>query len=162
MTRYRRIRALFAHTQHWQEYDPFAKQKIGTFASAAPGVFALALSVNNLIESPAKTEDPEYLQAAFLELAQVALWGNATDLSLLQNLSHADIQALQKTGKAAQKEAEHLILANDLDKAWNHLRGLKNARVDLVLDNAGFELYGDLLLADWLLSTPFCDEIVFQ
>lgn len=161
-TRYRRLRVLFAQTKHWQQHDPFAKQKISTFASAAPGVYALAMSVNQLILSNASAEDPERLHAAFLELAQVALWGNATDLSLLQNLSHADIQALQKTGKAAQKEAEHLILSNHLDKAWTCLKGLKNARIDIVLDNAGFELYGDILLGDWLLSTPFCDEVVFQ
>jgi hypothetical protein len=141
----------------------FAKQKIDTFRSAGPGVYALALNINNLILSNSSADEPEEtLKAAFLELAQVALWGNATDLSLLQGLSHADIQALQKTGKAAQQEAEHLILANQLDQAWDHTRSLKNGRIDIVLDNAGFEVYGDLLLGDWLLSTPFCNEVVFQ
>lgn len=120
------------------------------------------MSVNDLIVANTQDSKPESLRAAFLELAQVALWGNATDLSLLQNLSHADIQALQKTGKAAQQAAEHLILSNDLDKAWKHLESLKDARIDIVLDNAGFELYGDILLGDWLLSTPFCSQVVFQ
>lgn len=161
--RYRRLRILFAKTKCWTQYDPFARSKLDTFASAAPGVYALALSVNNMILSnSAESEPEETIQAAFLELAQVALWGNATDLSLLQGLSHADIQALQKTGKAAQEAAEHLILQNDLDKAWACLKSLRGSRIDIVLDNAGFELYGDILLADWLLSTPFCSEVVFQ
>ena len=159
MHRYRQLRILFSSTKHWKNYDIFAKQKIGTFRSAGPGVYALALRLNDLIVSQ---KDAEAQQAGFLELAQVALWGNATDLSLLQGLSHADIQALQKTGKAAQREAEHLILVNDLDKAWQHLQTLQGAQVSIVLDNAGFELYGDLLMADWLLSTPFCSKVVFH
>lgn len=123
----------------------------------------MAMNLNNLILSNSSADEPEdNLKAAFLELATCCLWGNATDLSLLQGLSHADIQALQKTGKAAQKEAEHLILSNQLEHAWDHLKSLKDARIDIVLDNAGFELYGDLLLGDWLLSTPFCNEVVFQ
>lgn len=126
-------------------------------------MYALALSINNLILSnSSESESEETLQGAFLELAQVALWGNATDLSLLQGLSHSDIQALQKTGKAAQEAAEHLILQNNLGEAWQCLKSLKASRIDIILDNAGFELYGDILLADWLLSTPFCSEIVFQ
>lgn len=121
------------------------------------------MNINNLILSKSSADESEdTLKAAFLELAQIALWGNATDLSLLQGLSHADIQALQKTDKAAHKEAEHLILLNQLDQAWAHLKTLKKARIDIVLDNAGFEVYGDLLLGDWLLSTPFCSEVVFQ
>ena len=122
----------------------------------------MAQSLNKLIEVGAPDADAEGHHATFLELAQVALWGNATDLSLLHNLSHADIQALQKTGKAAQKEAEHLILANDLEATWKYLSSLNNARIDIVLDNSGFELYSDLVFADWLVSTPFCGEIVFQ
>lgn len=155
---YRYLRILFATTENWTSFDPFAISKMDTFASAAPGVYALAHSVNDLI----RNSDDDDQEAAFLELAQVALWGNATDLSLLQNLDHAQIQDLQKTGRAAQKEAEKLILANDLGKAWACLSSLKNARVDIVLDNAGFELYGDILFGDWLLSTSHCKEVVFQ
>ena len=82
-----------------------------------------------------------------------------------------------------------MILRNDLPKAWNLLKGLKGGRVDFVLDNgqfesptvwhwqdtarrnqgtaadtvAGFELYTDLILADFLIScTPFVSEVVFQ
>lgn len=119
--------------------------------------------VNNLVlADSSKNASDITLQAEFYELAQVALWGNATDLSLLSGLSHADIQALQKTGKAAQEAAQHLILQNDLEQTWKCLSSLRGSRIDLVLDNAGFELHGDLILADWLVSTPFCSEVVIQ
>jgi len=43
------------------------------------------------------------------------------------------------------------IVIDDTPILWNHVRGLVDARVDMILDNAGFELFGDLILADWLL-----------
>jgi len=57
------------------------------------------------------------------------------------------------------------------------LKTLKDGRVDIILDNgkscqresgytdlaAGFELYTDFILADFLVScTPFVNEVVFQ
>lgn len=96
----------------------------------------------------------------FLELAQVNLWGNATDLSLLTSLTHADIVQLQ-SGSAAAKAGN--ILVNDLGVCWQHLSSLKGGRLDFILDNSGFEVFTDFLFADWLVSkTNFVDTIVFH
>ena len=84
------------------------------------------------------------------EMIQADLWGNATvsnsetirsnsltsqDLSLLVDLKYEDLQKLQAVGAAAQAEQAKLILRNDLDKAWAHIKSLKNGRVDIVMDN---------------------------
>jgi hypothetical protein len=58
------------------------------------------------------------------------LWGNATDLSLLTNLTEEDIKALQSTERGAD-----FVLKNDLDACWTHLKDLRNTRIDIVLDN---------------------------
>lgn len=102
-------------------------------------------------------------------MAQSALWGNATDLSLLTSLTHADIQTLQAggIGADAQKGREKFILTGlgGLESAWQKIAPLKNSgggRVDIVLDNAGFELVTDLMLGQWLVETGHASEVVFH
>jgi hypothetical protein len=73
-----------------------------------------------------------------------------TDLSLLTSLSHADIQTLQSGGLSAEAQAERarfiLTGTESLDEAWARIESEENGRVDIVLDNSGFELLTDLLL----------------
>lgn len=104
-------------------------------------------------------------EVLFREMCEICLWGNATDLSLLTNLSYEDIQKLQ--GSEARKSSEKNILVNDLDAAFKTLSaaqksGKKNRRVDIVLDNAGFELFVDLILAGYLVASGLATEVVFH
>lgn len=69
------------------------------------------------------------------EMIQADLWGNATDLSLLVDLKYEDLQKLQAVGAAAQAEQAKLILRNDLSKAWDHLKNVRDGRLDIVMDN---------------------------
>lgn len=114
-------------------------------------------------------DNDEALGLVFRELVQTSLWGNATDLSLLTHLSHADIQDLQKGGLGAEAQAkrQHFILSGlgAIEKAWKViLEGSSSSekRVDIILDNSGFELFTDLLLADWLLATGKVHQVVFH
>ena len=82
----------------------------------------------------------------FLELTQVCLWGNSTDLSLLINMTEDDIKKLQSTGGDHLAATEKNILGNHLPRLWEVVRDLRDqtgGRIDFVLDNAGFELYCD-------------------
>jgi len=101
----------------------------------------------------------------FTEMCEICLWGNATDLSLLTNLSYEDIQKLQ--GAKARKEAENNIIANDFNAAFETLyeaqkSGKKERRVDIVLDNAGFELFVDVILAGYLLQSGLATTVVLH
>lgn len=69
---------------------------------------------------------------------EISLWGNATDLSLLANLRFEDLEKLQ--GKKAIEVQQQNIVVNDIEEVWDHVRGLKGAQIDIVLDNAGFQL----------------------
>ena len=117
-----------------QHFDPFGAQKLEAFRSSATGASTLAQSFTKVL-AEADHDGATNHHATFLELVQAALWGNATDLSLLTNLSHADIQALQTGGSA------DLVLQNHAEAAWKHLSSLKSARIDIILDNSGFELF---------------------
>ncbi|OCF33986.1 hypothetical protein I317_05983 [Kwoniella heveanensis CBS 569] len=165
---YRRLRSYFASTVHWKEYDPFFEQKAETYKSSSAAIVHLAKALNQAVEEKDEL-DKDYekpgspLEIAFMEMIQADLWGNATDLSLLIDLKYEDLQKLQAVGAAAQAEQAKYILRNDLSKAWDHLKTIKDGRVDIVLDNAGFELFTDLILADFLVScTPFVNEVVFH
>jgi hypothetical protein len=94
-------------------------------------------------------------------MCEICLWGNATDLSLLTSLTYEDIQKLQ--GSEARKKSEKNILVNDLEAAFESLKKSKgDRRVDIVLDNAGFELYVDLILAGYLLSAGLASTVVLH
>jgi hypothetical protein len=107
----------------------------------------------------AKHEQAEKL--LFMEMCEICLWGNATDLSLLTSLTYEDIQKLQ--GSDARKQSEKNIIVNNLEAAYESLKNAKgDRRVDIVLDNAGFELYVDLILAGYLLSAGLATTVVLH
>ncbi|KAJ5833713.1 hypothetical protein N7474_002024 [Penicillium riverlandense] len=172
---YRRIETFFSLSQHWKGYDVFARQKMSTFKSSRPAVLELASRYRELAHeaetgkgqdgrSPAEVEQAEKL--LFSEMCEICLWGNATDLSLLTSLTYEDIQKLQ--GSQARQASQKNILVNDLDAAFAALQKARNEkkdaerRVDIVLDNSGFELFVDLILAGYLLSAGLATTIVLH
>ncbi|KAI1262216.1 hypothetical protein F5Y18DRAFT_419113 [Xylariaceae sp. FL1019] len=168
---YRRISTSFSLSTHWKSYDIFSRQKINTFRSSRPAVIELAARYKDLVGQMATdkdktgTEHEEARKLLFKEMCEICLWGNATDLSLLTTLSYDDIQKLQ--GSDARKASEKNILVNNLDAAYAVLQkakseGKKERRVDIVLDNAGFELYVDLILAGYLISAGLATHVVLH
>lgn len=159
------MNAYFVLSQHWKSYDIFARQKIATFRSSRPAVIELAARYKEIIhqlEDKSTKTSEEAEKILFMEMCEICLWGNATDLSLLTSLTYEDIQKLQ--GSEARKKSEKNILVNDLEAAYETLRSAKGPekRVDIVLDNAGFELYVDLILAGYLLSAGLATTVVLH
>ncbi|TIA99975.1 hypothetical protein E3P94_01884 [Wallemia ichthyophaga] len=161
---YARIRSYFSNSTYFQQYDPFKKSKDDTFKSSKASVFQLARAQQQLITNTTKpTHVDESIEIMFLEMLQMCLWGNATDLSLLVDLDYADVQKLQAVGKKALEESFKKIIKNDIPRLWQYISTKRGGRIDFVLDNAGYELYTDLILADYLVNcTPFADTVVFH
>lgn len=175
---YRRVSSLFKRKAEWRDYDCFARQKLDTFRSSRPAVGELAGRYREIVvkvreegtvvkegEEVGEKEREEAEMVLWREIAEVCLWGNATDLSLLTSLSYEDIQRLQ--GRDVQRERESKVLVNDFERAFGVLNGLKKEgkerrRVDVVLDNAGFELFVDLILAGYLIETGLATEVVLH
>ncbi|KAI2601869.1 DUF89-domain-containing protein [Hypoxylon sp. NC1633] len=168
---YRRLNTFFGLSKHWKTYDVFSRQKIKTFRSSRPAVLELASRYKDLVtemendKGMVGTEHQEARKILFFEMCEICLWGNATDLSLLTSLTYEDIQKLQ--GSEARKASEKNILVNDLEITYEVLNkakreGKKDRRVDIVLDNAGFELYVDLILAGYLLSSGLATLVVLH
>lgn len=99
-----------------------------------------------------------------LFLFQISLWGNKCDLSLSGGESSS-----QKTSIInSLEDLKPFILVNDMEHLWSLLSNRKKTRekasivrVDIVLDNSGFELVTDLTLADFLLSSKLATEVHF-
>ena len=172
---YRRVQTFFGMSRYWKHYDVFNRQKMSTFKSSRPAVLELAGRYRSIAEQTQKgfavvdSEDPAQVEEAekvlFTEMVEICLWGNATDLSLLTSLTYEDIQKLQ--GSNARKDQEKNIIVNNLPAAYDVLKsarksGRSSRRVDIVLDNAGFELYVDLILAGYLLLTGLATEVVLH
>lgn len=171
---YRRMSSLFNTSQYWKSYDVFAKQKISTFKSSRPAVIELASRYKEIIEDIGRgvnrNKSLDEISAAeevlFREMCEICLWGNATDLSLLTSLTYEDIQKLQ--GSKARKDSENNILANDLSAAFQVLKEAErkdykaDRQVDIVLDNAGFELFVDLILAGYLITSGLASRVVLH
>lgn len=167
---YRRLSTFFTLTKHWKSHDVFNRQKVSTFRSSLPAVLELAKQYQHIVSTiHNRTEIPsdEQEKLLFTEVLEICLWGNATDLSLLTTLSYEDIQNLQ--GAEARKRAEKNILVSDVSAVYETLvNAQKNAqpgverKVDIVLDNSGFELYVDLILAGYLLEKDLATTVILH
>jgi len=142
---YRLIRTVVANTTHWKSHDPFLEQKIKTFQSSASAIHRLAQTIIDLDEQKDQLQkDGNALRTLLGEIVHMCLWGNATDLSLLTDITHADIQQLQTVSKWEQTDRAKYIRKDDGPLAWDLLNKARQdrtriSRVDFILDNAGFE-----------------------
>ncbi|EJU00627.1 DUF89-domain-containing protein [Dacryopinax primogenitus] len=161
---YRHLRTTFAFSKHWKAFDPFRGQKERAFKEMGKGVYDLAEMMHKLdTEKEDLDINEQALEVLFSDMIQMCLWGNTVDLSLLTSLDVDHLAQLQQVGAAANSARSDLILRNDTDALWTHVRQIKNARLDIVLDNSGLELFTDMVLADFLVThTPFFSEVVFH
>lgn len=165
----------FIASKHWKSYDVFAETKIGTFRSSRTAVLELAAQYRSIVTEweTSKTlkhastmeEKERAEEEVFKDMCEICLWGNATDLSLLTNLTNEGLEEVQ--GSKARKASEQNILVNQLPQAFAVLneakkQGKRERVVDFILDNAGFELFNDLILAGYLLSVGLATTVVLH
>jgi hypothetical protein len=127
-------------------FDPFATQKQQGLQTTVAQGRALATQAQRLRADGWRPE-------RFIHFLTLALWGNQADMSLW-----APDDPTQPSHTPADHPHEHLVV-NEAEAVAQYLAALQDKPratplcVDCLLDNAGFELLGDLCLADYLLST---------
>ncbi len=164
---YRRILEATQYFQpgKWQGVDPYSVQKRLGLEMAKSSVQALSARVSDL-QAKWDKKDLEHL-------LYFALWGNRVDLSLwpadesdspdgdsYSPFGHGCANASRSRTDVEQEITR--ILANDapaVAERWASSRGLK---IDFIIDNAGFELFCDLCLADFLLSSQIASLVRFH
>ena len=150
---YRRLRHFFEISNEWKEHDPFISLKNDAFRASGRGVGACATWMDNILSKSEthNTASPD-TKSIFQDMVYSSLWGNAMDLSLLLNITDDELQKRQSASEKERSDKIQHIIVNDMDALWNKVRGITEGRVDFVLDNAGFELVTDFMLADFMLS----------
>lgn len=160
---YRRVQALFSGSVYWHGHDIFREQKDSSFTNSRTAVQDLAAQYNINIQRCPRQENAGDVVSfkKFSDMMQVALWGNATDLSLLSRPTFEDLRSLQKKPASIA-----MVVDDDLDQLWSYMTSpayeTSHRHIDIVLDNAGFELLTDLVLAVYLLDQDFANEVTLH
>jgi uncharacterized protein with ATP-grasp and redox domains len=147
---YRRIMEAVDYFQLNQ--DPFGYQKKQGLEVSKDEILQLSRFLQEGIELGGNPQD------TLREGIYFSLWGNQADLSLWP----AGSEFSPKHG--SQKSLQEHLLADDMHPFLKLVFGGPQSlpRVDIMLDNAGFELISDLALVDIMLSHDLVDLIVLQ
>ena len=155
---YRRLMQCF---EYWNEesvgykYDPFLTQKRNGLVSSVGNAEPALLKLQNL---PMDSSESTGLTLA----TQLALWGNKMDLSLWPaEIDEADTDVFSGILEAAVTNLLHDDSSVLIDYCQT-LRNKGNACVDVIVDNAGFELVTDLALAQFLIESGVAAQVTFQ
>jgi len=133
-------------------YDPFLKAKRAGLDSSVKSAEYMLEKVASL----PNTKEGVALAAAF------ALWGNKMDLSIWP--ADAENSSLDVFAKILHA-ADDNLLHDDTDlltERCEMLRERGDGKIDIIVDNAGFELVTDLALADHLISSGVAQVVTFQ
>ncbi|MBI9044227.1 MAG: protein-glutamate O-methyltransferase family protein [Anaerolineaceae bacterium] len=137
-----------------KEFDPFVYQKEQGLITSSGGIKKLIRQV----EAWKNITSPKIM---LKRLLYMNLWGNQADLSLWP-VDESSLDG-EKPGNLVDNQKENRILIDDTSRiAGLILAESQLKRLDLIADNAGFELLCDLLLVDYLLSNQLIGRVVIH
>ncbi|XP_043944559.1 damage-control phosphatase ARMT1 [Protopterus annectens] len=162
---YRRIHEALQLNPPISSFDVFSEGKFKSFFDSQKAIILICTCIQDLSKNVENLDDGQ-LKEEFLKLFQVSLWGNRCDLSI----SSSEDNSQTSNPLDCLDSLKPFILIDDIESIWSILANSKRtrndttpkARVDIILDNAGFELITDLVLADFLLISGLATEIHFH
>ena len=135
------------------QYDPFAKQKKAGVVTSVASAEPMLEKIPNL---------PKTGSEGINLAASIALWGNKMDLSLWPaDSANTNVDIFS----AILESASENLLHDDTDLLDAHcekLRAKGGGNVDIIVDNAGFELITDLALGQFLVESGIASCVTFQ
>ncbi|CAL8312813.1 unnamed protein product [Lota lota] len=158
---YRRIQEALWLNPPISGYDVFHEAKTQSYFESQRAVMALCTYLEGLRKNMEGLPDNQLLEQ-FGKLLQVSLWGNKCDLSI--SAGQENSQKASPIDSLA--DLRPYILVDDSRSVWSALVSARDqsgpGRVDIVLDNAGFELTTDLVLADFLVASGLARTVRFH
>ncbi|GFY56318.1 damage-control phosphatase ARMT1 [Trichonephila inaurata madagascariensis] len=156
---YRRIKQTFQFSTVLKEFDPFHKQKENSFLSLMDAVLFLCSALNETLAELKNSNGTTDLFKFFRTYLEISLWGNKCDLSI-----SAGMESIQQNNPLTQlDEFRENIIVNDTETLWQILQDLnkfsKDVSIDIILDNAGFELFCDLCLLHFLQEAKLVKKV---
>nr|KAF7409031.1 hypothetical protein H0235_013883 [Vespula pensylvanica] len=155
---YRRLAQKFLLMSALHTYDPFQQQKRDSFINSLCNIEILNKYLLDIIDK-ANLMQIEKKDLLF-KLIELNLWGNKCDLSLSAGADN------NQTGNPIEQLAifHDDILDNASDFVWQVLSKQKpndSDIVDLILDNAGYELFTDICFAIFLINFGLAGKVRF-
>ncbi|XP_014298422.1 damage-control phosphatase ARMT1 isoform X1 [Microplitis demolitor] len=156
---YRRIAQILASTTTLSTYDPFEKQKQDNFTASMEMILVLTRYTTNIL-SKSKFHSLNDKKDGLFYLLKSCLWGNKCDLSLSKGMPLKFEDIIKQTNMN-----EENILIDESPLVWDILNqfqeNMTNNIIDIVLDNAGYELFSDFCIAAFLIEYNFTKKVRF-
>jgi uncharacterized protein with ATP-grasp and redox domains len=137
----------------WQGVDPFEPQKRSSLEKVLPSIRTMSSQINAFVNTQ-QSGDEQRNRTELIALLYFALWGNRIDLSLFPD----DAGESERSRIETHSEQSNILVDNTSAIA-DRVSSFDGVRIDLVVDNAGFELFCDLCLADFLLNSGSADQV---
>lgn len=161
---YRRIQEALWLNPPISDYDVFNEGKTQSYFESQQAVMVLCSHLEEVNKNMAEISKNQLFEQ-LNKLLQVSLWGNKCDLSISAGQENS-----QKTSPIdSLTSLQPYILVDDSSMVWSTLTSTQGqpertstSRVDFILDNAGFELVTDLILADFLVSSGLVSKVYFH
>ncbi|KAF5277000.1 hypothetical protein FQR65_LT16079 [Abscondita terminalis] len=145
---YRRIREIFNLTKSLHSYDPFKVLKEESYQTSNAAMIELSKYLLSILK---KNSDRENIEQDFIKLLKINLWGNKCDLSFSDGVVENACDSINNL--------EANIISNQSQEIWSAVTNSSSQIIDIVLDNAGYELFTDLCLADFLITNKLAQQI---
>lgn len=148
---YRKLYSFMENSIFLKRYDYFAKIK----------KLALTDSMDDVMALTKHTRRCEKNLETFSELLKINLWSNCNDV-------FSDPEAAQQLNLKVLKNveaADEYVLVNQAEEIWRCLDTgdpKKPKQVDFILDNAGYELFSDLILAEYMVEQGLATKVRFH
>ena len=155
---YRRVNNFYQRTAFFKDFDGFWEQKRHALKES---IFPTSLLSEHLFSMSSRLVSCQTnVREEFLNFLELCLWGNKCDLSLSggEKVNQSD-QLFSDLTKNRPK-----ILCNNSEATWNFFQQLstKNVtspvRLDVVMDNAGFETISDFAFIIMLYQTGLLNK----
>ncbi|XP_034650733.1 damage-control phosphatase ARMT1 [Drosophila subobscura] len=143
---YRRIWAIFRRSDTLSSYDYFSQKKIDATTSVVQLMANVITGMRGVQRS----------QQNFQRMLKLALWSNRCDLSINKEAPNEEFLTLMADYESDLLVDESADIWRVLTEAWDPVY------VDIVCDNAGFELFTDLLLAEYLIDAGLACKVRFH
>lgn len=157
---------MFAINYFETHVDPFLLQKELGLTSAIDSIGTLAIRVKDVYETMPKVRTTQRI-TQLQTFVLTALWGNRMDLSIWPvgggDESNGSSEKASEKFSSILEAGQKMILSNEIEQVSSYVESLSDMpRVDIIVDNAGFELFCDLCLADFLIFSGLTRRVYLQ
>ncbi|XP_043646257.1 damage-control phosphatase ARMT1 [Drosophila teissieri] len=148
---HRKLHSFLENSVFLKSYDFFAKVKEQ----------ALTDSIDDVLALTKYTRRSENNVEVFDELLRINMWSNCNDMATdTETVKQTNRQVLEKVSATD----EH-VLVNQAAEIWRCLENpkpKKQKQVDFILDNAGYELFSDFVLAEFMIEKGLANKVRFH